>query len=368
MFLLLSLSSSTIPDSLAPEGYRAGLRFRRFDTYDKPTGKTLDDKIVQYINYKNENFNDYELYEGSFCAPSSGNWKAKLHFRCIADLKGDVPNLNKVGRKSLCTSAGVWDTQTTESKWMYEGQCYPIIYGKCLGTLSNSGQETLEFSKEDDVWIYNGNYVTSFDKQRCLKGYYGNPCKKCTAYCNGNGYCGGLATSDNAKDRCKCTSHKDDPFCTDFSIIPSTGKERGIKLTITDKTNAVLNTTIYTSPLITDIEGAYDSIDMNFYVYCPQKSMYQIRCVSDISTILSVNNYSAGSISTFSCENSEVNKSSESMEFSANQNIVNVRVKAECGCTLFKHQFRIQWKFYRYYQDQDQTPQWSDIPEIYLFH
>ena len=220
MFLLLSLISSTIPDSLAPVGYRAGLRFRIFDKYDEPTGKTTKDEIVAYVNNKTSNYNDYELYEGLFCAPSNGNWKTRIHFRGIAYLTGDVGNLNDVGRISLCTSAGTWTTETSKPVLMYEGQCYPIKYGRCLGTLKNSGTDILEFSNDDKNWIYNGNYVTSFDTQRCLKGYYGNPCKKCTAYCNGNGYCGGLATSSNARDKCTCTSHKDDPFCTDFSIIP----------------------------------------------------------------------------------------------------------------------------------------------------
>ena len=368
LFFLLSRCLSTLSSSQVPVGSAAGLIFKVYD-YNYGEKDLLTTNIVAYVDNYSDNYFDYNKIEGSFCAPSTGYWKTRITFRGRSYVKGHVGNLDDCGESSSCGDFGYWGTFTSGSVLMYKGQCYPIFWGNCLNTRKKGGTNKLEFSNDDSNWISRGDYIIASDKQRCLKGYYGNPCTLCTVDCNGNGYCGGMTVESKAENKCTCTSYTEDPFCTNPAVIPSTGKERGVRLSVVDKTGVIMEDNIYNSATINDINGAYASIELNFYVYCPQISNYQVRCISDISTIITVNDKAKGEVDSFSkCEKSEPNKETESITFSGNHNIVKVNIKGESGCTMFNHQFKLQWKFYRYYEVQNVAAEWVDIPERYFFH
>lgn len=363
---------SYLNSSEIPIGQQTQIRYRHWGDSDASLSnkETKEDKYEDSADKFHDHESDTLAYTGSFCPQADATYKFKANGRGYLEFywkdSSGLPgcsksNSNPCGSKRECT---------TDSIYLKKGMCYPVVIREESSCIWRDAYLRISVSTDGgNSYSIPTDYIREENVRRCLKWYYGKSCTRCTVDCNGYGYCGGGAITDNKPDKCTCTSYTSDTFCEPPNKVHSTSKGHGFNV-ITYKSED--STTVESSKIVTDtaslsFQEAYSKIEVKGNLYMPQSSSYKFRVISKPGATLTINGKTYGSDSHFDCSPNGSTVTVESNSFSGNHNLISFVVKLNTGCSMSTQTIKLQWKFDRWYTDKGLESQWTDIPTKYLF-
>ncbi|OHT07982.1 hypothetical protein TRFO_23684 [Tritrichomonas foetus] len=306
-------------------------------------------------------------FGGAFCPWTDGDYTFKASycqkggFTVAGVSAGKTPGSSS--DCEICSMTGRNSASATISG-MKGHKCYEYTVFASKGCYG--GELKFTASTGGDERTITSDLTYNCSSTDCVPGYYGENCEnKNDVYCGANQISDGLSGDDT----CICTNGKERPFCEDLNEIPESHIDPIIIWTAIDgskETKTTTNQWIINANDNEDTNYPYNALTITGDIIIPQNGYYDFKIESYPGAALLLNGVQIGTKSNdYTCDEKRGALSEEFGKTYLTRGNYPFTLSLGTGCSLFRPYVHLFWKFYRLYDNSDDTP-WETLPRRYI--